>query len=203
VAGAASNLAQRCGVGIRGRLRTNEPAADALVAPLGVVVDNELPEQMTKMSLPEDHEVVQATRSERASPHVPLYAGMGTYSMPGIEKRRPRPGEEWVAIMDEVGRVAEEAVDRVEEVAGQLGHEGAVRIDADTCDMDRAELHSMTKKTIRRTMLNAPRVSTLKKSQTCKVSQWLLRNCRQVRLRDRRELTSPTAGGAVALSGPH
>ena len=105
--------------------------------------------------------------------------------------------------MDEVGRVAEEAVDRVEEVAGQLGHEGAVRIDADTCDMDRAELHSMTKKTIRRTMLNAPRVSTLKKSQTCKVSQWLLRNCRQVRLRDRRELTSPTAGGAVALSGPH
>ncbi len=58
-AGAASDRGERHVV-VTGRgLRTNELAADALVVALGVIVGDELAEQVTKMSLPEDHEMVQ------------------------------------------------------------------------------------------------------------------------------------------------
>jgi hypothetical protein len=115
-----------------------------------VVVGDEFAEQMTKMSLPKDHEVVQALRAN--GPHDSFRVRVAVWALGGNrhavdarggKDRCPSLREEWVAIMDEVGRVAEEAVDRVEEVASHSHHPGAVRIDVHPSDVDcaRLELH--------------------------------------------------------------
>jgi len=56
---AASNRTECRAVVTRRRLRTNKPAVDALVTAFGVIVCDELAEQVTQMSLPEDHEMVE------------------------------------------------------------------------------------------------------------------------------------------------
>jgi hypothetical protein len=58
----------------------------------------------------------------------------------------------------------------------------------------------MTKKTITRTVPNTPRVSTLKKSQAYSVSQWLVRNCFQVRRRRRSGAGSMPASARMAAT---
>jgi hypothetical protein len=85
--------------------------------------------------------------------------------------------------VDQVGRVAQESVHRIEEIPCSLFRPIAVRSDADSCDVHGARLSSMTKNTMVRTVPNRPRTSTPKKSHAYSVSQWLWRNCFQVRLR--------------------
>ena len=106
-------------------LRTNELAADALVVALGVIVGDELGEQVTKMSLPEDHEMVQALGPYRSHDpfrvRVAVWALRGnrhTLDSAGLEKCCPHLCEQRVPVMDQVGRLAEEAVHRLEQVTG-------------------------------------------------------------------------------------
>ena len=57
-----------------------------------------------------------------------------------LQKRRPRLRVQRVPIVDEMGHVSEEALCRIEQVAGDLRHPSAVRIDSNPRDVHRARL---------------------------------------------------------------
>jgi len=94
-----------------------------------------------------------------------LLAGTARDLTPLDSKSAVQPSCTAVPIVDEMGHVSEEALCRIEQVAGDLCYpsaSGSIRIPAMYTARD---FSSMTNKTMILTVPNTPRVSTAKKSQ--------------------------------------
>src|SRR5262245_1062634 len=106
---------------------------------------DELLEKMPKVTLAEDHKVIETLGAHGL--HETLRVGvtvraLGRNGHAGqaarLQKSRPGLGEQRVAIMDEMRRLAEEANVGIEEVPRRLHHPSAVGIDSGPCDIHRA-----------------------------------------------------------------
>src|ERR1019366_1547628 len=144
----ASNHAGRPVVVARRRRRPDDLAADRLVMALGEVVLPELLEQVAQVPFAEDDEVVQALVSDRFHETLGVRVAVGALRRnrhalhaAAFPQRRPRLREHRVPIVDQVGRVAQESVCQVEQIADNLLHPIAVGSNANPCDLHGARLH--------------------------------------------------------------
>src|SRR5690606_16194921 len=112
-----------------------------------MIMRTELTKQMSQVTLTEDHEVIETLRSERL--HESLCMGIAVWTACwdghavdafGLEQCCPRLRVQRVAIVNEVGGVAQEPILRVEQVSSHLQHPGPVRSDADARDVHGARL---------------------------------------------------------------
>src|SRR5271165_5844964 len=109
----------------------------------------ELADQMAKVALAEDDEVIQTFASHRlyepfrmrVAIWTPRRNGHAAHAA-GLEQHRPRLGEHRIPIVDQVSRVAQESVHRVEQISRNLLHPIAVRGNADPGDLHGAGLYT-------------------------------------------------------------
>ena len=136
------NRAGRSIVIVRWHPRTNDASAKTLVVSLRVVVHSKIAKQMPKMSFAEDDEMIETLGPDGLHESLRMRiavraAGGGGHAMHtlGFKQCRPRRCEKWIAVVNEVRGVTQEAVGWVEQMAGDLLYPGCVGIDAKTGDM--------------------------------------------------------------------
>jgi hypothetical protein len=124
------------------RLGVDQLVSDPLVRPLAVKVSAVFAKRTAQRVFPEEDQVVDALRLYREYPslcdrvHVRgLETGYDYVHACGVEDGAELHRELRIAVDDEVAHVLQEAVVERAEVAGDLGHEGAVRVRRDPRDV--------------------------------------------------------------------
>ena len=106
---------------------------ERMMEALDVMVPAEITQQMSQVTLTEDHEVNQAFGTD--SLHEPFRMRIAVWAAwrngdalraLGLQQRRPRLRVRRMSIVSEMGGVAQEAIVGVEQIAGDLQHPGAV-----------------------------------------------------------------------------
>src|SRR5664280_2657097 len=99
---------------------------------------DKLLDQVTQMALPEDHEVVQTLISYCFYEALRVGVAVGTLcrnghalDSTGLEQCRPCLRIQRVSVVDQIARIAQESVLRIEEIPGHLQHPGPVWRNAD------------------------------------------------------------------------
>jgi hypothetical protein len=100
------------------------------------------------MAFPEDDKVIETLISYRFYEPFRVRVAVGTLCRNGraldsirLQQRRPCLGEQWISVVDQVARLAQEAVLWVKEIPGHLKHPGPVRRNADPSYLHDAGLH--------------------------------------------------------------
>src|SRR5664279_1407745 len=96
-------------------------------------------DQVTQVPFPEDHKVIETLISYRLYEALRVGVAVGTLcrnghtlDSAGLQERRPCLRIQRVSVVDQVARVAQESVLRIEEIPGHLQHPGPVWCDADS-----------------------------------------------------------------------